>query len=99
MTWFEKFKSMNEEELTSWLDKHVGLNGAPWVEWFEELYCHNCRLESGYMTDCTGEYEWSVLCEYSWCELNDFKCKYFPNMKEAPDNKDMIKMYLQTEVE
>ena len=99
ITWFEKLKLMDIEELASWLDKHGQVNNSPWMKQFNKMYCNKCTPEYGYATDCTGEYEWSVPCEYSWCELNDFKCKFFPDMEEAPDNKDMIKMWLQTEVE
>ena len=98
MTVFEKFKSMNIDEFTEWIDKY-GAHDSPWVEWFEKTYCYNCPSEQGYMTDNAGEYEWSVPCEYGWCELNDFKCKFFPDMEEAPDNKDMIKLWLKSEAE
>lgn len=92
MTWFEKFKSMNEEELASWFDEHGRFDGSPWMQWFDKRYCSNCE---------------SIICRYenskrefscAWCEL-EHKCKFFPNMDYAPDNKDIIKMFLQTEVE
>lgn len=92
ITWFEKFKLMDIEEFTEWLDEHGRFDNSPWMKWFDKLYCSNCE---------------SIMCRYedsniefpcAWCEL-EHKCKFFPELKESPDNKDMIKMWLQAEVE
>ena len=92
MTGFEKFKSMNEEELASWIDKYGQFDNSPWMTWFDKLYCSNCESIICHYKDSSREFP----C--AWCEL-EHKCKFFPEMKETPDNKDMIKMWLQTEVE
>lgn len=34
----------------------------------------------------------------SYCELNG-NCKFFPDLDEVPDNKKIIKMWLETEIE
>ena len=95
MTWFEKFKSMDEEELASWLDKHGQFDSSPWIQWFDELYCNKCEaVPCTYKDEYWGKRE--IQC--SWCEL-EHKCKHFSDMDHAPDNKDIIKMFLQTEVE
>lgn len=92
MMWFKKFKSMDIEELSSWLDEHGRFDGSPWMMWFDKLYCDNCE---------------SIMCRYedssrefpcAWCEL-EHKCKFFPEMDHTPDNRGVIKMWLQTEVE
>ena len=33
----------------------------------------------------------------SYCELNG-NCKFFPDLDEAPDNKMIIKMWLETSI-
>ena len=87
---FEKLQSMSVDELSKWLDKNVQFESTPWMQWWDELYCSKCE---------------SIMCHYddnplefpaSWCELHDNKCKFFPNMKEAPDCKEIIKMWLES---
>ena len=67
-------------------------DNAPWSWWFDEIYCQNCP---------------DIMCKYgssnrefscSYCELND-KCKFFPEYGEAPSNKEIIKMWLESESE
>lgn len=97
MTHFENIKAMSIDELASWLDKH-GRFDSPWMHWFNETYCNNCPVEHGYLPDYTGMHTYHVPTEFAWCELHD-KCKFFPDIDESPDNKDIIKMWLQLEVE
>lgn len=91
MAQFEKLQSMDIEELAEWLDKYGQFDGSPWMKWFDELYCKNCESIMCHYLD--NEYEFPC----SWCEIND-KCRFFPEMDEAPDNKEIIKMWLESEV-
>ena len=92
MTVFDGMKSKNIDEFAEWLDKYGQFDGSSWMEWFDSNYCSKCE---------------PIMCHYkvseieipcSWCELND-KCKYFPDMDHSPDNKDIIKMWLESESE
>lgn len=91
-TVFDKFKSMNIHELAEWLNKYGAFDNSPWMSWFDQKYCKNCE---------------DILCKYedgvrefpcSYCELNS-NCKYFLDSDEVPDNKMIIKMWLESEVE
>lgn len=93
---FEKLKSMTVSELADWLDKYGQFDGSPWMDWFNENYCNKCEsikckvdgkdaFWPGYTTDC------------AYCELEK-KCKYFPVLKDVPDNKTIIEMWLNEEV-
>lgn len=92
MTQFERFKAMNLDEAVGWLDEYGLFDSSPWMKWFDQKYCKNCP---------------SIKCKYedgirqfpaSWCELYD-KCKFFPDMPDVPDNKDIIRMWLESEEE
>ena len=58
ITWFEKMKSMDIEELSEWLDENGQFDNSPWMKWWDENYCNNCPSETGFITDFGGEYEW-----------------------------------------
>ena len=88
MTNYEKLKLMNIEEMSEWLDQYGQFDGSLWMNWFDEQYCKNCD---------------SVMCHYensnhefhcAWCELHD-KCKFFQELDDVPDNKEIIKMWLE----
>lgn len=90
---FDNFKSMTLDQLAEWLGKYGQFDNSPWMSWFDEKYCSNCE---------------AIMCRYkdselefpcSWCELNDNNCKFFPDMDHAPNNKDIIKMWLESEGE
>lgn len=91
MTQLEMFKNMDIDAFIEWLDKHGQFDGSPWMKWFDCKYCSNCE---------------PVMCHYegserefpcAWCEINDNKCKYFLEMDAAPGNRDIIKMWLESE--
>ena len=91
-TVFDKFRQMSIDELTDYIDKYGAFDNAPWSWWFDEIYCQNCP---------------DIMCKYgssnrefpcSYCELNG-KCKFFPEYGEAPSNKEIIKMWLESESE
>ena len=90
-TVFDKFKSMNINELAEWIDEHGEFDGSPWMSWFDKIYCNNCPNIMCKYEDGTREFP----CSY--CELND-NCKFFPNLDSIPDNKMIIKMWLESEV-
>ena len=82
---FENFQSMTIDELVDWLDEHGDFDNAPWNRCWDENYCKKCEpvIEHGQ--------------EYAPCEFNN-KCVFFENMNEVPDNKQVIKMWLELEV-
>ena len=93
ITQFEKFKSMDVEELSEWIDEHGQFDLSPWMEWWNDKYCSRCE---------------SIMCHYenserefpvAWCELHDDRCKFFPEMDEAPNSKEIIKLWLENEIE
>ncbi len=96
MTNFEWLNSMTISELVDWLDKYGQSDDAPWAAWFNETYCNKCAS-----IKCTVDRKnaffpgHTVDCAY--CELEK-KCKYFPVLKDIPDNKMVIEMWLNEEV-
>lgn len=98
MTQFENFKNMDIDAFAEWLDEHGQFDGSPWMTSWNEKYCNNCPVEHGHLPDDSGEDRWYVPTEFAWCEKH-FKCRYFPDRDEVPDNKDIIKMWLETECE
>jgi hypothetical protein len=91
MTVFDNMRSKSIDEFTEWLDKYGQFDNSPWMKWFNEKYCSNCEP---IMCHCEGS-EAEFPC--GWCELNDNKCKFFPDMDHSPDNRDIIKMWLESE--
>ena len=85
MTMFDRFQSKNIDELIEWLDEYCMLDCAPWITWFDMNYCKDCESVIADEKEC------------SWCELHN-KCKYFKNMQDIPESKQIIKMWLEREV-
>ena len=85
MNIFESIKQMDIDEFVEWLDKCSYTDYAPWIRWWDDNHCRQC--ESIFFEDH----------EYAWCELNDGKCKFYPDMETMPDIKDIIKMWLESE--
>ena len=92
MTNFEKLKSMNEKEISEFLDSIVSIDDNPWVVWFYKKYCDNCETIRLKTLDPNARYD------YAYCELNE-NCRYFKNKDDIPDNKEMIELWLESEVE
>lgn len=92
MTKFEEIKSKNIDEFAEWLDKHGVYDYSLWGNWFDENYCSKCEpiLVSKGGTD----YHFDIQC--AWCELNG-KCQFFKELDGTPDNKYVIKLWLETE--
>lgn len=92
MTKFDSIKSKNIDELAEWLDKYAGFDDAPWTTWFDMKYCKDCEPEIA-RKENTNYYN---VASFGWCELHG-KCKYFQELEDTPDNKQVIKMWLESE--
>jgi hypothetical protein len=92
MTNFENLRSMSVEQLAEWLDKHGQFDTAPWTTWFDRKYCNNCEAVMCKYED--GEREFP--CAY--CEIHDV-CKFFPEFNYVPGHEDVVKMWLESEVQ
>ena len=92
MTNFESIKAMSIDQLTEWLAQNASWEDSPWAEWFDENYCSKCATEYGTMVD-TGR-----KVKFAWCELHE-KCKFFPDLEDIPDDKEIIKMWLEVNYE
>lgn len=92
MTNYEYIKSMSIDKFSEWIDEHGQFDSSPWMSWFDQKYCKNCP-------DIMCTYEnGTVEFPCSYCELNG-KCKFFPDLDETPDNKMIIKMWLESDGE
>lgn len=92
MIWFDKLKSMDIDGLAEWLDKYGQFDGSLWMDWFDKQYCKNCESIMCKSADDSREFP----CAY--CELYD-KCKFFAEMDDVPNNKEIIKMWLESEMD
>lgn len=84
MTVFEDLNSKNIDEFAEWFEENCLHNDDPCIRWWDETCCKNCEpvVKDGQ--------------EYSYCELNG-KCRYFENMDKMPNNKETIKLWLESE--
>lgn len=102
MTNIKQLQSMTLEELVDWLDKYGSYDDSPWTNWFNDNYCSKCESvecpceESLEKLGIEPLYDDSVECAY--CELAK-NCRFFPELKDTPDNKEVIRMWLTSEVE
>jgi hypothetical protein len=91
---FERLKSMSVDKLAEWIDENGMFDNSPWMTWWNQKYCENCEeIKGNHGAD--GYYY--RMC-FAYCELNH-KCRFFPNLDDAPNNEDIIKMWLEAEVE
>ncbi len=100
MTNFDCMKAMSVDVLAKWLDAYGQFDGSPWLDWFNKNYCSKC--ESITVKRNKAEEKLSFLSfaadvDCAWCELNK-KCKYFKELEAVPDNEEIIKMWLNSEV-
>lgn len=91
MTQFEKFQSMDIDQLAEWIDENGQFDSSPWLTWWDKKYCSNCP---SIMLRYKGS---SLEFPVSWCEING-KCKFFPEMDETPGSKEIVKMWLESEI-
>lgn len=92
MTVFDSIKNKNIDELVDWIDEHFDFDNAPYWRWWDENYCKKCEpIETG--TNVFG-----YPLEHAYCEVYG-NCKFFKDMKEIPNSKQTIKMWLESEGE
>ena len=89
---FERLKSMSIEELAKWLDQNGMWDNSPWSLRWNEQYCKRCESIMCKSADDSRRFP----CAY--CEIYD-KCRFFPDMDDVPDSKEIIKLWLEAEVE
>lgn len=89
MTIFENFINRDIDALVDYLDEHFTFDNAPWWKWWDENYCSKCIAEIA--VDDEGNKR-----DYGYCELHG-NCRFFKDMKEIPDNKQIIKMWLESD--
>lgn len=91
---FEKLQSMSADDLAAWLDEHLMFDDSPHMQWFVANYCDKCDPIEEQCESYFGTHK----CGFAHCELKH-KCRYFPNMKDVPDNLETIKLWLESEAE
>lgn len=100
---FKRIQSMTIDELAEWLDKNCMFDNSPWLNSFNEKYCEKCEsIKCKYAgaeekLDITP-FSYSGEIECAYCELEN-KCRFFQDLDDVPDNKEMIKMWLEEEAE
>ena len=90
MTVFENLKAKNIDELVDWLYEYCDFDSAPWWKWWDENYCSKCESVISRISEIGRD------VEFAWCELHD-KCRFFSEMDDIPDTKQIIKMWLESE--
>lgn len=85
MTVFDSFKIKTIDEIAEWLDEYITCDDAPWLRWWDNNYCKECMMEA-------------KESETVWCESNG-NCKFFKDQEEIPSMKEIIKMWLESEVD
>ncbi len=107
---FKRLQSMSVEELADWLDKNGNFDDSPWLIAFNEKYCEKCDSIKCKYADAEKVLGFSPLLydgsiwsgtaevECAYCEVYN-KCRYFENLDDIPDNKEVIKMWLEEEAE
>ena len=90
---YDKLQLMSIEQFAEWLDANGMWDNSPWSKHFDSEYCQKCESIKATVKDDFGERE----CEFAWCELEN-KCRYFTERKEVPDCREIIKMWLESEV-
>lgn len=88
MTNYEHLKSLPIEKLSTFLSERCDCDNAPWYVWFDKVYCSKCDSIMCHHSDSNIEFP----C--SWCELHDWKCKFFPDMPTAPEGSTLVTMWL-----
>ena len=91
MKQIDVFNSMNIDEFVDWLDEYGGFESSPWLKWWDETYCKNCDSVCAASPNGYGE------AEYGYCELHG-NCRYFKDLNDVPSTKQIIKMWLESEI-
>ena len=99
---YDNLHGMTLDELVTWIDKHGDFDGATWMTWFDKNYCKKCESIQCDVETAREElglnsfYGSGVTCAY--CELHH-NCKFFPDLHYIPNNKDIIRMWLELEAD
>lgn len=109
MTNIQKIKNMSVDELADWLDKNGSFDDSPWLQAFTEKYCEKCESIKIKYEEAQEKLGFSLYdfydceSECAYCELADEsgvkRCRFFPELDDIPDNKEIIKMWLEKETE
>jgi len=104
---FENLKKMSLEDFAAWLDENGMFDNSSWTNWFAKKYCDNCEsiecryVEAKEKLGITPFYDDTIECAY--CELADEsgikRCRFFPDLDDIPNNREVIKMWLEEEAE
>ena len=102
MTRFDKFTTSSIDSLAEWINEYGAHDASPWITWFDNKYCSICPYvvidKKDSLEKLGFELMWEDRTTCSHCEVYK-KCRYFPDMKESPSNTEIIKMWLESEVE
>lgn len=91
MTVFDNIKNKNIDEFAEWLDEHCNFDDALHWQWWDENYCGKCEpIET--RTNVFG-----CPLDRAYCEISG-NCRFFQDMKDIPDSKQVIKMWLESEL-
>lgn len=88
---FNVIKNFNIDELADFINKYCEWEYSPWEKWFTTNFCNSCERVMCHLINSTNEFP------ISWCDLNDNKCKFFPNLENGLSNKELIKIWLSKE--
>ena len=91
---FDSIINKNIDELAEWLDEHCDFDGALWWKWCDKNYCGECEPIESESTNVFGY----PIGECAYCEING-NCRFFKEMEEIPNSKQIIKMWLESESE
>ena len=98
VTNFDFIKNMDIEDLAQFLDCYGRFEDTPWMKWFNEKYCENCEsIKCKYEGDVWNTYH---ELEAAYCELADNgvkRCRFFPDMNDVPNSKEICLMWLKEE--
>lgn len=101
MTIYDKFTTSSLESLADWIDNFGQHDDSPWINWFNRTYCEKCESEIVTVEESQAKLGFQLLyvnnTECSYCEVYK-ECRFFPN-QPSPNTKEIIKMWLQQEVE
>ena len=90
MTVFDCIKNKNIDELADWINEHFAFDNAPYWHFWDENYCNKCEsIETG-----TNVFGYPLMQAY--CELTN-NCRFFKDKKGIPNDKQIIKMWLESE--
>ena len=90
----EKFST--PEGLAAWLTEVSQYDNSPWGEWFGSKFCDNCEAIK---VEAAEDKWWGPKTEiYAYCELNNCKCRFFPDLESNPDEGQTIRLWLAEEV-